>query len=146
MRLSLASILLALLTMLVACGSSEARGPDRLFDTARGDVQKFQGEDGRELGLVNTTYRVAWDFEHGYSRFGADKKVVWGPLASFPEAELASIEAKDVPQSPGDGIGQTSSPITVGGGTVKGGTGTTICTCCFVRKDGTCGCLECTSR
>jgi hypothetical protein len=149
MRHVLASTILALIIGLVACGGSEAPVPNHLFDTARSDVQKFKGEDGRDLGLVNTTHRVVWDFEHGYSRFGADRNVVWGPLASFPEGELASMEASDIPPSTGDGIGQTSSALSggTGGGAVGGGSGTshTVCTCCFVRSDKTCGCFECRS-
>jgi hypothetical protein len=134
-------MLLALITGLVACGGSEARGPDPLFDTARSDVSSFKGEDGRDIGLVNTTHGVLWDYEHGYSRFGANREVVWGPLASFPDGELASMQATDVPQSKGDGVGSTSMAMISGGGG-----GGTVCTCCYVRIDGTCGCLECRTK
>lgn len=151
MRHALSAMLLALVTLFVACGGSETRGADP-FDTARSDVQKFKGEDGREIGLVNTTYRVVWDYQHGYSRFGADRDIVWGPLPAIPDAELSSMQSTDVSSSSSssDGVGQTSSALTVGhggtGGTVGGGTvGYTTCTCCYVRIDGTCGCLECHS-
>ncbi len=141
MRHVLVSAFLALITCLVACGgSSESRGPDPLFDTARSDVHNFKGDDGRDLGLVNTTHSVLWDYEHGYSRFGANKEIVWGPLASIPEAELASMQSTDVPQAPVNGV--NASWFSRGGG----GTGGTVCTCCYVRIDGTCGCLECRSR
>lgn len=142
MRHVLATALLALITCLAACGGSEARGPDPLFDTARSDVSSFKGDDGRDLGLVNTTHSVLWDYEHGYSRFGANHEIVWGPLVSIPEAELASMQSTGGPQSPVDGDVKTSW-FSRGGG---GDTGGTVCTCCYVRIDGTCGCLECRSR
>ena len=148
MRNALASILLALLTALVACSGSEARGPDRLFDTSRSDVKKFKGDDGRELGLVNTTYHLLWDYEHGYSRFGEDHAIVWGPVANIPEADLQSIESKEAAPGSTCGVGQTSSALTYGGGGgtgLGGGHNVTVCSCCYVRLDGTCGCLLCTS-
>jgi hypothetical protein len=139
MRHVLASMLLALVTGLVACAGSEARGPDLLFDSARADVHKFKGEDGRDIGLVNTTHRVVWDYERGYSRFAADREIVWGPLASFPDGELASMQAK-APHPTGDGVGSTSSAMSVGAG---GSRGFWLCTCCYFRVDKTCGCLDC---
>lgn len=132
---------LALITCLAACGGSESRGPDPLFDIARSDVHNFKSDDGRDLGLVNTTHGVLWDYEHGYSRFDANREIVWGPLASIPDGERASMQSADAQQSTADGVGATSpSWFRIGGG---GGIGTTVCTCCYVRINGTCGCLDC---
>jgi hypothetical protein len=148
MRNALVVMLLGLVTCLVACGGSEPRASDDLFDKSRSDVTAFEDDHGRALGLVNTTHGVLWDYEQGYSRFGADKEIVWGPLASIPDGELASMESRDALQSRGDvavtaiSVG-TGSGTTVGTGTKKS---TTVCTCCYVRLDKTCGCLECTTK
>jgi hypothetical protein len=146
MRNALVATLLALVTCLVACGGSEPRASNDLFDESRSDVTTFAGEDGHALGLVNTTHGVLWDYEQGYSRFGSDKEIVWGPLASIPEGELASMESTDELQSRGD-VGITMINTNPGGGVSTGTTkSTTVCTCCYVRIDKTCGCLECTTK
>jgi len=140
MRIVLASTLVALATSLAACGgsSTDHQSPDFLFDTSRSDVAVFQAPDGAPLGLVNTTFGVTWDYKLGYSRFGTDNQVMWGPVKSFPEAELQSI-APDGVESAEDAL-TSRAGSTLGGGTVS----TTVCTCCYWYKDGSgCGCYEC---
>ncbi len=133
MRLLFASMLVALAAAVSACGGPRSEAsPDFLFDTTRSDVSAFKGPDGAQLGVVNTTYRIVWDYEHGYSRFGADNQVIWGPLASIPESELQSLA--------GDGLEVSEDALR------RGGSGGTVCTCCYWYIDGSgCGCYECRS-
>ncbi len=152
MRLVLTSSLIALATALAACGGPEAseRSADALFDTTRSDVAPLRADDGAELGLINTTHGVVWDYARGYSRFGADNQVAWGPQATFPAAELEELLARDALRSI-DGAETSEQAATrggvggVGGVGGGGGLGATWCKCCYWRLDGTCGCYECYS-
>ena len=119
--------LIAFLFAICATACVAEQTPESLFDTARSDVAPLNG-DGVQLGLVNMTHNVVWDFAHGYSRFGADHQVSGGPLASFPASELPQLQA---PES-GDS----------GRSTRRG----TVCVCVWYRHDGTCGWLDCWSN
>ncbi len=74
-----------------------------------------------------------------------------------PEASAESAGADVVPaESDGAEPGEGTAPQSLaqsfmngaakGAGKKKGTESVTTCTCCYVRIDGTCGCLECTSR
>ena len=116
-------VLFCLAISLVACAGEQA--PDVLFDSARADVVPLRA-DGEQIGLVNTTHNVVLDYEHGYSRFGADNEVIWGPLDSFPAGELERCE--------------TEEAAVVGVSALRK---SPECSCCYVRLDGTCGCYLC---
>ncbi len=125
MKLSLS--LLTLFTLLFASACTGEETPESLFDPARTDVVPLDG-DGVQIGLVNTTHNIVWDYAHGYSRFGADHQVIWGPLASVPANELAQCEEQDSADH--------------GASSQRSGT---VCVCAGWSYDGRCYWLECAS-
>ncbi|MFO0726624.1 MAG: hypothetical protein U1E65_22750 [Myxococcota bacterium] len=142
MRFSLA---FATIIALAACGGPSTTGhsPDFLFETSRSDVVPYKAADGTQLGLVNTSHRLVWDYQAGYSRFGSDDQLVWGPTKTFPAEELATLEAQSMDENE---VAAQALINTGGGHRGGGGVGGTVCTCCYTRIDGTCGCYECVSK
>ena len=67
--------------------------------SATSEGQITRSADGTQLGLVNTSHRLVWDYQAGYSRFGSDDQLVWGPTKTFPAEELATLEAQSMDEN-----------------------------------------------